>query len=258
MRDDQSREERFASDLSSSCDLVVHQQHGRQDDQERIAGVYTLQTVDGIALPAPIAPQQGCNRTVRQGIFTISRGGSDHGPQYDWTIAIPTDCQPVPARVDQGSDDAGNWQFKTPAQLSFYSLMGRGTYAPTLEETSGNPPAITFDYAGNIYRFVRLMRFDDPQGVVFVNVADQFGQPVAGVALIFTFANGLQGGGTTPASGEFGSRGIVGECRIAITPPAGYTIPASQPTPISVTVVADQIVRINATLTNPKPPPLSE
>jgi hypothetical protein len=102
------------------------------------------------------------------------------------------------------------------------------------------------------------MRFDDPQGVVFVNVADQFGQPVAGVALIFTFANGLQGGGTTPASGEFGSRGIVGECRIAITPPAGYTIPASQPTPISVTVVADQIVRINATLTNPKPPPLSE
>jgi len=222
---------------------------GSKADQDRIAGVYILRTVDGVALPAPLAPQQGCSRTVEKGIFTISPGGSDNGPQYDWTIPIPADCQPVPAGVDQGGDDVGNWGFKTSATLSFFSLMGRGAYAAALEETTGNPPAIAFTYAGNSYRFVRLMRFDDPQGVVFVDVADQFGQPVAGAVLIFTFANGLEGGGTTPDSGEFGSRGIVGECTIQITPPAGYSIPPSQPNPISVTVVDGQAVRVKATLT---------
>jgi hypothetical protein len=222
---------------------------GGKEDQDRIAGLYTLRTVDGATIPAAVAPQQGCNRTVQKGIFTISQGGSDNGPQYDWTIPIPADCQPVPAGVDEGADDVGNWGFKSSGSLSFFSLMGRGAYAATLDETPGNPPAITFAYAGNSYRFVRLMRFDDPQGVVFVDVADQFGEPVAGVALIFTFANGLEGGGTTPATGEFGSRGVVGECSIQITPPAGYSVPGPQPNPISLTVVDGQALRIKATLT---------
>jgi hypothetical protein len=93
------------------------------------------------------------------------------------------------------------------------------------------------------------MRFDDPQGVVYIDVVDQSGQPVRGVVLMFTFANGLVNGGTTPDSGELGLRGVVGECKISITPPAGYAVPASQPNPISVTVVKDQAPHVNATLT---------
>jgi hypothetical protein len=127
--------------------------------------------------------------------------------------------------------------------------MGRGSYSAALEETPGNPPAITFANAGNSYRFVRIMRFDDPPGVIFVDVVDQSGQPVRGVVLMFSFANGLEGGGTTPDSGELGLRGVVGECKISITPPAGYAVPASQPNPISVTVVEGQAPHIKATLT---------
>lgn len=222
---------------------------GSRDDRERISGLYTLRSVDGVAIPAPIAPQQGCNRTVRDGIFTISVGGSDNRPMYDWTIAIPTDCQPVPPGVDQGDDDVGNWQFHQSSQLSFSSMMGRGSYGAALEETPGNPPAVTIAYAGNSYRFVRLMRFDDPQGVVYVDFVDQAGQRVAGVRLIFTFANGLQGGGTTPDSGEFGTRGVVGECKISITPPEGYVVPASQPNPVSVSVVEGPPLRVHVSLT---------
>ncbi len=141
----------------------------------------------------------------------------------------------------------GTWSFNS-TQLSFKSMKGRGAYGATLEESSGNPPAITFVYLGNAYRFVRLMRFDDPQGVVFVKVVDQAGQLVAGVRLIFTFANGLQGGGTTPASGEFGTGGVVGECKISITPPTGYEVPASQPNPVSVNVVQGPALRIQVSL----------
>lgn len=222
---------------------------GGRDDQDRIAGVYILQSVDGVAIPAPIASQQGCNRTVQSGIFTISASGPDVGPQYDWSIAIGADCQPVPSGVYQGGDDVGGWRFRQSSQLSFSSLMGRGSYSAALEETSGSPPAITFADAGYSYRFVRIMRFDDPQGVVYVNVADQSGQPVSGVVLMFTFANGLGGGGTTPDSGELGVRGVVGECKISITPSAGYTVPALQANPISVTVLEGQAPHFNVVLT---------
>lgn len=222
---------------------------GGRDDQDRISGLYILESVDGVAIPVPLAAQQDCNRTVQKGIFTISREGSDHPPQYDWSIAIPADCTPVPSQVDQGGDDVGNWSFKTSTALSFFSLMDRGGYGASLEEVPGNPPAVTFAYGGNSYRFVRLMRFDDPQGVVYVSFVDQFGEPVAGVVTSFVFANGLEQGGTTPASGEFGNRGVVGECKIGFTPPSEYTVPASQPNPISVTVLDGRAVRTTVTLT---------
>jgi hypothetical protein len=235
----------FALGALSSCTNSV----GGRDDQERIAGVYTVQSVDGAPIPAPIAPQQGCNRTVQKGIFTLSPAGPDVVPQYDWTINIAANCQPVPSGVDQGSDDVGNWRFRSSTALAFSSLMSHGSYQATLEESVGSQPAITFAYAGNSYRFVRIMRFDDPQGVVFVDVVDQFGQPVEGVVLQYVFANGLQAGGTTPSSGEIGNRGVVGECRISVTPPSGYSVPTSQSNPISVTVLDGQAIHVNVTLT---------
>ena len=229
----------------SSCVNSV----GSAADQERIAGVYTLQSVDGLAMPTAVAPQQGCNRIVQKGTFSISVGGPDARPTYDWSIAIPADCQPVPAGVYQGGDDVGNWGFRKSTQLSLSSMMGAGSYSAVVEETAASAPAITFAIAGNSYRFVRIMRWDDPRGLVFVDVVDQSAQPVAGVVLVFTDANGLQGGGTTQQSGEVFSESVVGECKIGITPPSGYAVPASQPNPVSVTVAEGSAVHINVTLT---------
>lgn len=217
-------------------------------NERRISGVYVLDRVDGAQIPAPVAPQEGCNRTVRDGIMSISAGGSDLQPMYDWSFAIATDCDPVPPSVFQGRDDVGTWNF-SPTTLSFKSMKGLGAYSVTLEEASGNPPVVTFSYAGSSYRFVRVMRFDDPQGVVYVKFVDQFGQPIAGVGLIFTFANGLQSGGTTPATGELGTGGIVGECKISIIPPAGYEVPVSQPNPFTVSIVESPRLYVQVSLT---------
>jgi hypothetical protein len=245
---------RFANQIQTSMLVLLAttscvDTNAYREDQDRIAGIYTLRSVDGVAVPTPIAPQQGCNRNVRDGIFTISRGGPDAGAMYDWSIAILADCDPTPAGVDQGGDDVGGWRFRTSTQLSFNSMMARGSYNASLEETTGNPPAITFANGGNSYRFVRIMRFDDPQGVVYIDVVDQSGQRVPGVVLIFTFANGLENGGTTPDSGELGVRGVVGECSISITPPDGYVVPAAQPNPLSVTVLDGQAPHFTVTLT---------
>lgn len=222
---------------------------GGREDQQRISGVYVLERVDGTAIPASIAPQQGCNRTVRKGIFRITAGGPDVAPTYDWTISIDADCQPVPPGVLPGDGDVGAWRFQQSTQLSFSSMMSHGAYSAELEETPGSPPAVTFVNLGNSYRFVRVMRWDDPQGVVYVKLVDQSGQPIPGVVLVFTFANGIQGGGTTPDSGEFGTGGVVGECKISITPPAGYEVPASQPNPLSVSVVTGPALHLQVALT---------
>ncbi len=228
----------------TSCNNIL----SSRDDQKRISGVYVLERVDGAQVPVPVAPQDGCNRTVRDGIMSISAGGSDLQPMYDWSIAIIPDCDPIPPSVDQGRDDVGMWNF-SPTTLALKSMKGLGAYTAILEEASGNPPVVTFVYAGNSYRFARVMRFDDPQGVVYVKVVDQFGQPIAGVGLLFTFANGLQSGGTTPATGEYGTGGIVGECKISIIPPAGYAVPASQPNPFTVSIVEGPALHIQVSLT---------
>jgi len=221
---------------------------GGRAAEERISGVYVLERVDGALVPAPLAPQQGCSRTVRSGTFSLTARGPDVLPMYDWSFAIDAGCQSVPPGVFQGTDDVGTWHFGS-AQLAFNSMKAHGAYTAALEEISGSPPVVTIVYLENSYRFKRIMRWDDPQGVVYVKFVDQFGQPVAGVVLTFTFANGLKGGGTTPDTGEFGTGGVVGECKIDFAPPAGYQVPASQANPFSVTVVEGPALRVQVSLT---------
>ncbi|MGZ3332257.1 MAG: hypothetical protein ACXU9O_11280 [Gemmatimonadaceae bacterium] len=225
----------------SACSSIL----GGDDAEKRFAGFYILDSVDGTTLPAPVAPQQGCPRTVRKvATLSLSAGGPDTRPTYNWEIRVDADCQPVPAGVFQGADDLGNWNAQS-AQLSFTSIVGEGAYPASVEENSGNPTTITFSYLGNSYRFRRM---DDPIGVVFVKVFDQFGQPVEGVVLHFAFRYGVEGGGTIGPALEFGTSGPVGECAIMMTPPAGYEVPASQPNPFTVTVV-EGAIHVQATLT---------
>jgi hypothetical protein len=225
----------------SACSSLL----GGDDAEKRFAGFYILESVDGTALPAQVAPQQGCPRTVRKvATFSLSAAGPDVRAMYDWEITIDADCQPVPAGVFRGADDVGNWSAQS-TQLSFTSLKGQGAYTASVEENAGSPPAIILSYLGNSYRFRRM---DDPTGVVFVKVFDQFGQPVEGVVLRFAFRYGLEGGGTIGPALEFGTSGPVGECAITMTPPQGYEVPASQPNPFTVTVV-EGAIHVQAILT---------
>jgi hypothetical protein len=214
--------------------------------EKRIAGTYILESVDAVTLPATVPAQAGCNRTVRKvAVLVLAGGGSETQPWYSWEIKIDADCQPVPASVFQGTDDTGLWRIHS-TQLSLRSQMGEGAYTADLEETSGRPSVIKLSHLGNSYRFRRM---DDPTGVVFVRVVDQFGQTVEGVILHFTFRYGLEGGGTIGAAGEFGTSGPIGECSIEMTPPPGYEVPASQPNPFTVTLVEHPAIHVQATLT---------
>jgi hypothetical protein len=226
--------------LSSCSDLLGG------GDEKRIAGFYILDRVNGVLLPAPVAPEQGCNRTVRNvGQLSLSGAGPDVRPMYGWEIRVDADCDPVPAGVFRGDSDVGGWRLNS-GEISFSSMTDRGRYGAVVEESAGNPPVVTLAYLGNSYRFRRI---DDPTSVVFVQFRDQFGQPVAWVGLHFALPYGLEGGGTAPESGWFGTSGHVGEWQITFTPPEGYEVPASQPNPIPVTVVEGPAIWIYVTLT---------
>ena len=227
--------------LSACIDFL-----GGGDAEKRVAGTYILESVNGVALPAPVAAQEGCPRTVRKvAVLSLGRGGPDAQPSYGWQIRIDADCQPVPASVYPGAEDVGSWGLQS-TQISLKSMKGRGAYTAELEETSGKPSAVTLSDLGNSFRFRRM---DDPSGVVFVKVVDQFGQIVEGVILVFTFRYGLEGGGTIGPAGEFGTGGPVGECTIKMTLPPGYELPASQPNPFTVTVVDSPATHVLVTLT---------
>lgn len=133
----------------SSCAIGL----GGGDDVRRVSGIYTLQQVDGNPVPAAIAAQQGCNRTVREGRLTLAPGREDLLPHYTWSIAIDTDCDPVPSGVFQGRDDVGSWSF-SPSSLEFESRMDLGRYATALEDGQQSELAVTVTHLGNAYRFV--------------------------------------------------------------------------------------------------------
>jgi len=227
--------------VSSCVDFL-----GDNDAEKRIAGTYILESVDGVLLPALLAPQEGCNRTVRKvAELVLVGGGQDTQPWYSWEIRVDADCQPVPAGVFQGASDMGLYRINS-TQLSLRSQMGEGAYTADLEETSGSPSVIKLSHLGNSYRFRRM---DDPIGVAYVSAVDQFGQIVEGVILHYTFQHGLEGGGTIGPAGEYGTSGPIGECSIMMTLPAGYELPASQPNPFTVTVVENPAIHVQVILT---------
>ena len=219
-----------------------------REDQLRISGFYLLKDVDGVLLPAPVSPQQGCNRVVRNGDLNLLPTGVDVSATYTWSVAIVAECTPVPPGVSQGKTDFGFWDYGNP-QLSFRSQKDLGNYSPRLEEISGLPPVVTISYLGNSYRFVLVQHRDAPTGVVYLKFVDQAGQPVSGVVFTVEFPNGLSGGGQTPESGEYGERGVIGEWIITIVPPAGYDVPTSQANPFSVSVAKGDVLHLQVSLT---------
>jgi hypothetical protein len=215
---------------------------GDRWDENRISGFYILERVDGVPVPAALSPEQGCNRTVNLGTLSLSGGGPDIGPRFTWTIRIVNDCLPPLPLGNPGVEEGGSWRLHSGQQLSMMSA--RGGYSATVEEASGQPPAVTFDYLGNSYRFRRI---DDPTGVVFLKFVDQFGQPVSGVVFQTALPYGLEGGGTV--MDEFGTSGHVGEWTISFTPPEGYTVPPSQANPFVLTVPDEPPLHVTITLT---------
>ena len=199
-------------------------------DMNPVVGVYLLESVDGRPLPVPLPPQAGCDRSISQGELRLSGPAGESIPFYSWGYGVAVSCNPVPSGVQRGKEDLGNWTFPNP-ELNLRSERGNGEYdalylGPLAEETR-----VRISFEAREYVFRRVLGPNTPTGILFLKFVDQTDAPVAGVRMFIDFPNGLKGGGTTPATGEFGTRGMAGIWRISLELPAGYSLPQSQPNP---------------------------
>jgi hypothetical protein len=91
-------------------------------------------------------------------------------------------------------------------------------------------------------------------GSLQVRVQDAAGAPVNGaIVAVGTTAGELISSETTPGvlgEGDGGAGFLLGAgtYRVQVTPPAGYTVPATQSNPVNATVRADQTTRVTFTL----------
>ena len=229
--------------LASACNLGQNP----SGDHRRISGVYQLQHVDGAPLPVEVSLGQGCTGSVLRGELELRPAGVQTRPSYSWSVAIQPNCSPTPPGVPQGNTDVGSWDFDSD-RLAFRSRDEQGHYAATLIEPSGAAPQIRIPFLGRTYAFTLVQHIDAPTGVVYVKAIDQGGAPVAGVLLSFAFPNGRVGGGQTPASGEFGTMGVVGVWTITVQPPEGYSVAPAQPNPFTTSVGASTVQHLQISL----------
>lgn len=204
-------------------------------DLSPVVGIYLLESVNGQPLPATLPPQQGCNRSINRGIFDIIGATGEARPLYSWSIPIEISCQPVPSGVSDFIEDFGTWTFPRP-EIVFSSQKGHGKYpgshlGPLAEETR-----VRLSMDGHTYVFRRVQSLNTPTGILYLKFLDQTDTPVAGVKINSAFPNGLQGGGTTPATGEFGDRGAAGTWKITLVLPSGYSFDPPHDNPFDFVV----------------------
>lgn len=201
-------------------------------DLSPVVGIYLLESVDGQPLPASLPAQQGCTRTIDKGEFDLDGPSGEARPLYSWGIAISASCQPPGSEDIQ---DFGAWRFPGP-DIVFSSQKGHGTYVgshlgPAAEETR-----VRWAVEGHTYVFRRVQSPNTPTGILYLKFLDQTDIPVAGVKMNFLFPNGLEGGGTTPVTGEFGDRGAAGTWKITLVLPSGYSFEPPRDNPFDLLV----------------------
>lgn len=201
-------------------------------DLSPVVGVYLLESVDEQPLPVSLPAQQGCSRTIDRGIFDLDGPSGEARPLYSWAIAINASCQPPGCEDIQ---DFGTWRFPGP-DIVFSSQKGHGAYSgshlgPAAEETR-----VRLAVDGHTYVFRRVQSPNTPTGILYLKFLDQTDTPVAGVKMNFLFPNGLEGGGTTPATGEFGDRGAAGTWKITLVLPSGYSFDPARDNPFDFIV----------------------
>jgi hypothetical protein len=212
-----------------------------------ISGIYVLDKIDGNSLPIKLASENGCERTATIGSLHLDPAGVDFEPLYGWSIGVSISCTPVPSGVNQGYADFGAWG-GTRTSLTFTSDKGRGSYTGTPSSVGTSPITVGINQDGHQYSFRLVRRSDAELGSVAVSVLDESGAWVNFAILSFVTGDGLISGGTTNNDRAFGTSGAAGSWTITVTPPSGYTVPSSQPNPVTINVSPKSDLKLTMTL----------
>jgi hypothetical protein len=207
-------------------------------DLPGITGVYLLESVDGLPVPANLPAEPGCTRLARNGQMEVAPKPIDGGTFYSWFAVILKTCSGSSTPTDETFDDLGSWT-GSRKELQFHSGRGKGTYPVTPDE-SGPVTHIVAKRDGHTYRYRMAHATGDPVGYAWISTVDEAGGWVNWVAFSIETPDGLPTGGITNGDRAFGTAGAPGTWRMTVTPPEGYVVAPSQAHPLEFTVVAKQ------------------
>lgn len=203
-----------------------------------VSGLWLLEAVDGLDLPADVPSQDGCIGTVLGGELTLNVAMSDVLPLYSWSAGGgPERCGETVNEGVQLDDDFGSWT-RGESTIHFRRYQSEDRYVGQLVGTGGVQSLLSLQRGAHTYTFRHLRRSDAPIGYIQATVVDETGALIDGAILKFLAPDGLITGGTTPLSGTFTTSGPPGEWQVTVTPPIGYLVPAAQPNPVHVTMFA--------------------
>ena len=212
-----------------------------------MGGLYILAQVDGVSLPAP-PPAPGsavpCPPAITDGELDLTPAGTRNFQSYGILAYQTRACDPGGIPIDATSilSDAGDWSI-AGNQISFSSspYNRQGSYKGIVESTSP-VPIVTVQFGGHTYTYRRLADQTRQSSGVVVLLVDQQRARVGGALVVFHDANGRVirsiSGTTDPQVAAPASPGTE---VINIAPPTGYTFAPSQPSPVTLTLTANQV-----------------
>lgn len=127
-------------------------------DLSAVSGVYRLQTVDGQALPFPLAAG-ACPNAITEGSMGLSPRISNRRPLYSVNAYASLTCQPSQSPSGEGNPlhDFGEWSFDDP-NVHFSSEEGFGDYTVRSEQPDQSKPVevvLRLRLGGHEYAFNR-------------------------------------------------------------------------------------------------------
>lgn len=233
--------------------------NGRSTEPETdVAGVYILDSVDGLPLPRASSLAGGspsCPGMISDGELILRPHGADVLPLYNMNVWGRPVCDsvqfPVPKPV---TTDAGRWR-RTGATITFSSDRSAGSAGTVVLAVS--PPTITSVFAGQTYRFHRVRLYNTAVSYVLISAVDQSNNRVGGAMTSWRTSDGLVGCcGVMSAENAFGIPGPpgTGSVRIWVRPPPNYSLAVTQPNPVDVPTVVGATATVGVHLTAPTTP----
>lgn len=227
----------------------------------RVSGVYVLERLNGVAMPAILGSFATCPGPISYGELGLGPTYADGTPQlYTFAVYRGRACEPAGDPVDQRlqvGEDAGFWSVDGD-RVTFKSVRayGFGTYYGQVpgSNVAGAPgPMLEFTIGGQAYLWRRVRPPTDSHASLPVSAIDEQGRIVNGVRLEVRESSGLVSNGVTSFDRPFGLGAVPGvTVTIHARLPTGYAFAPGQANPVSAVVgsTTEVIIRVVRTSTS--------
>lgn len=115
-----------------------------------LVGIYSLESVDGVAIPTSLTLSSGCSGVVTGGYMNLLQAGVETLPLYGLAVDATESCPDGSVKSLQPLFSAGTWSVKGD-KLITKARTGSSVRAEQVPSVS--PPSVDVSFGGSMFRF---------------------------------------------------------------------------------------------------------